>query len=1494
MSLYDSIINYGKQETGNYKGSSKKEILSQINKTRKPTQKEVQREVEQQLQGMMDSWANKNKKKKKNVVQKVADYIGSGKALNDAVDLSKKEIRMIVDPKYRNDVAKKAANSAAVGSSQVAKGTVKTLENWYDTLNQWDFAVNEGAARKLGITSEEEYQKKKQDLENKVKQDWTGDLWKYGFGWDEDNENFLKQNSYVTGENTAGQLLESVGQQVPAMIIGNAGMNYMTGGKAIEATKNAYQSLKALKGAEKAKAIAGNVGKAAMINAGSNAEIFARSYGAATEEALQQGATLEQASKYGVLNAMTEIGTEWLTSGIPGVEESTGLLSNGASKLLDKTTGKIKKEPLRQITRNILEFTGGMAGEGLEEALSEFISPYIKNATYTSGEKVNLNNILTSFLMGAASAGILDFGGKLGGKLEAKTTNINQNETQQANQLADNQVQEIQQAVEQGQTTPQEGTEAVEQVKERLNQVAQESLNNTYQETPQNRIVEQETTQDNINPLQQQNDAQNAIKEVQNKAIENQSNAFNFGKNENVVQKNIKQQNDIEDTKNNQVEQQPTQTNTETQAKQTNIPETKTEPVKSVDITGDKGKQYFMDSGADEKVAQILSEKPKQKTNKLENAKDVAGQTYRLIVSKGGEVERIAQITKRPDVKYKYDKAMRYQAEANQHIGKSQTDLNYKPYKNFKNADGETVSMSLNDIRKDAKQHNISEQTLNEYLAHNLNVGRYMEDKPVFGKNVTKDDSLNRIAEIEKEHPEIKRIAKNVWTYEQNELKNTYESGRISEELYNKLSKNEHYVRIQRNIEKGGNNNAVLDKNGKIKINQGIQKATGGNQDILPILETIAQRTVENTRANRINESVKELASAMSMGSEDNSISAIDNEESFGVNPDLFKQNDDGTYTMTFFNNGVATVVPINKAIYDAYTTNKAISAFENAKATKTITKPGRVASSMFRTLTTDKNPMFMLTNAFKDIGDAPFNSKYTKEFAKAYTSTQALREVIGDGGYNKLYNRAGGESDSYFTEGEFKDKTQSKAGKALETLLTPIEKGNQWVEKTPRMAEFIATIKANGYDVNSDGEMFLKDSNKAKGRSAESVLDEALYNAAEVTTNFKRGGDLSKMLNRNGATFLNASIQGFDKQVRNFKDAATGDKKKIIALLTKALIFGIAPTALNDAMNDDDEEYQNTQDYIKDNYYIFKGKDGEYNIRIPKGRAMSVIGSAYRRTKDYVKGDKDAYKGFAKFASGQVAPNNPFENNILSPIFAVKNNKSWAGNKIVSESMEKRPAAEQYNEKTDEFSKWLGKKINVSPMKINYLIDQYTGGVGDVVLPTITPKATSKTSNPLLQPFISKFTYDPVYQQKNVGDFYDEMNKAETKKSSLKATKDDKVKYSYLYSQNQKMAELKKKQSEIQNDKSLSNKEKYEQAREIQKEINKLAKDSVKNSNNIKDHKYYAIIGDNTYRLTKDSEGNDVWSKDAYAESHKKSAKKKGMALYDYYKQQYEKKKNK
>lgn len=402
--------------------------------------------------------------------------------------------------------------------------------------------------------------------------------------------------------------------------------------------------------------------------------------------------------------------------------------------------------------------------------------------------------------------------------------------------------------------------------------------------------------------------------------------------------------------------------------------------------------------------------------------------------------------------------------------------------------------------------------------------------------------------------------------------------------------------------------------------------------------------------------------------------------------------------------------------------------------------------------------------------------------------------------------------------------------------------------------------------------------------------VDQAMYNAAEITTNFKRGGDWTKAANRNGVTFLNASVQGFSKQIRNFTDIQ--NPRQAAQLLGKIVVLGIAPGLINDAMWDDDDEYKDLQDYQKDNYYLFKGKDGKW-IRIPKGRAISVFQSAARRTKYALKGDEKAFDGFVDFAKNQVAPNSPFENNIFAPLSQVSNNKSWSGNKIISDSLSKRPTEEQYNEKTDEISKWIGKQVKdapipenfKSPLAINYLIDQYSGVIGDVGLPMITPRSSSDTSNPIKAAAKDKFSFDAANSSKSVGNFYDKKDEIEKQKNSIKATPIDKAKNSYMTSRSMELSELYKKQKDIQNS-NLSKEEKYNQSKEIQKQINKFAKETIENVDNIEKEEYYIKIGDSYYkRVIKNGE-------ETYVKDTSKKRPTEEYALYDYFRDKYYKSK--
>lgn len=820
----------------------------------------------------------------------------------------------------------------------------------------------------------------------------------------------------------------------------------------------------------------------------------------------------------------------------------------------------------------------------------------------------------------------------------------------------------------------------------------------------------------------------------------------------------------------------------------------------------------------------ILDETP-QREEKT-GIKDVWHEAKRRIVDKGEEIKRIARKTKNYTLYHKYDRIGVARGESQHQIGKAQTDLNGVSYKNFTDSNGNKVSMSLDKIWKDANKSGISNSVLQEYLVNYLNLDRLSQGVEQF-ENIPAYESEETINRIEKQYPQIKRIANNVWQYNRNNLQRMVDAGLVSKEAQQRYNEETpHYVRIQRNVNKGSN--GILDDHGNLKINNQIKQVKGSSQDIIPLKESMAQYVMDTTTAIRKNMFGQELANTLNIG-ENSDIEALDN--NLTVNPDLLTSDGKGNYTFTVYQDGVAKTIPIDKGVYDALNTRQ-MSKLEKANMKYGLGK----ASQIQRALLTDKNPLFLATNFFKDIGDAPLNSKYgMTRFYGNYA--KALADMSTRGKYTQLYESLGGNQNSYFNNGEFTEQSKNKVSKVAGKILSPIEKGNEFVERAPRLTEFITTIKANGYTVNENGELVPR-KGKKPSKSVDQVLNEAMYNAAEVTTNFKRGGDWAKVANRNGATFLNASIQGFDKQIRNFTEIR--NPKQAVRLLSKIVVLGIVPGLINDAMYDDDDEYKDLPEYVKDSYYLFKGNDGKW-IRIPKGRAISIFQSASRRGKNLSEGKKDAFKGFISQSANQVAPNNPFEDNVISPWINVARNKSWNGSNIESDYMQSLPESERYDAKTDEFSKWLGKTFNISPKKVNYILDQYTGVIGDIGLPALTNYAEGDEDSLLgklvTNPIKSKFTTDSTLNNKTVGEYYDMLDEIEKNGNSMKATPLDKAKSRYVYKFGDAasaLSDLYREQREIQNDSLMLDSEKYEKNKEKQREIIATMKetmDAIKNA---------------------------------------------------------------
>ena len=828
----------------------------------------------------------------------------------------------------------------------------------------------------------------------------------------------------------------------------------------------------------------------------------------------------------------------------------------------------------------------------------------------------------------------------------------------------------------------------------------------------------------------------------------------------------------------------------------------------------------------DEKVAKILEERPitsEDKDSKLKKLLTIK------ILDKGYYVDKLARQTKNNQLSSTYDYMLQANGIAQQNIGNERFNPKTQQY------EGKGLYKIFEPIENSGELQDFS-----EYMYHKHNIDRmrldstYGEDnKPIFGDTVTSDVSQEIVTNYEKTNPEFKEWAQEIYDYNNFLLDVLVDYGVITAEdkaYYNKKYPN--YVPTIRATDKTKTQMEIMGK--KASINVPIKKAKGGNQDIIPLKEAMALRTMQTMNSALRNNFGNELYKTIGVEVDQSNINL---DEVVGDNIDvddfLTKSTKEKPATLTIFKDGQKTTFDISDEIYESL----APSQRYKLKIFNTI-------SRIRRGLLTEYNPAFMLTNPIKDIQDGSINSKHPTLFLK--NIPEAIKQIQTKGEYYKQYIANGGSYETYFNYGDGYNKLPTKRAKFdPRKILDKISNINQSIEMTPRLAEFISSIEAGD------------------------TIETAMYNAQEITTNFKRGGNWTKNLDANGVTFLNASVQGMVKQIRNIQEAKAQGIKGVTNLAVKWSIAGLTPYILSQLLWGDDDDYEELSDYVKNNYYLlWKNNDGTF-IRIPKGRVTSVIQNLFEQPLDALKGEKIDIPEFLDLLQTQVLPSNPNENNIFSPLIDVATNKTWYGGDLVPQRLQNLPSAEQYDESTDAISIWIGQKTGISPIKINYILDQYSGAIGDIILPTLTLEAENDSNSflsVLSSPLKSKFTTDSVMNNQNISDLYDLDDELTKKSKSANATSEDKLKSKYINSIQTEMNLLSKEQREIQNDRTLTNNEKYKQVKEIQKEINKLAKEGINNYNDVEVYEDYGRVAGIEYYLNSKNEWTKVSDKEVEA----------------------------
>ncbi len=744
-------------------------------------------------------------------------------------------------------------------------------------------------------------------------------------------------------------------------------------------------------------------------------------------------------------------------------------------------------------------------------------------------------------------------------------------------------------------------------------------------------------------------------------------------------------------------------------------------------------------------------------------------------------------------------------------------------------------------------------------LLRNINKADAIKDKPVFSFDVTADVSQERARRAVQEHPEFEQYRQQVRTYIDNLMQYRVDSGLMTQADADYLKRL--YPNYVPTMRKGGEQTGTGRDRNAVRIGRTVGRAEGGTADLVPLHEALGRQTMKVVREGSKNRFGQRLLDDFVRVGENSPAAryvqeAHEYEHEFTPDTldDMSREQLTKDKTLTVFKDGKLWELTVDDTMFDAL---KALSP--DAAESNAVTRTIRTANNLFKALVTGYNPTFTIRNTVRDLQTAGLYTRDAVAFARNYP--KALAEIKNNGEYWQMYKALGGSFSSVF---DYNTGTVKEPKGRTAKLMAKIEALNMAMEQAPRLAEFMGVVE--------------------KGGTSTENLADALYAAADVTVNFGRSGTLGKVLNANYVPFLNPGIQGFDKLIRRVTETKGG--REWAKLAVRAVALGVAPTLLNSLLYHDDDEWDDLRDSDKDTNYLFKLGNGTW-LKIPKGRELSLLGITADRIGDVIRGDDVDLIATINTMGNQVAPANPLTSNIASALFEAQlfdpssPGRTWYGGDIENQRLQSYAPGQRYDSSTDIFSKAVGGALGISPKKLNYVLDQYSGVVGDFLLPLLTPQAERGM-------FSKAFTVDAVTSNRLSGDFYDESDALTYAKNGGDETAA--VVSRFWSKQQSACSDLYKQIREVEAS-DLSDREKRQKTRELKALVNGIQKNAMAVEDTyraaVEKNLQKGMDTDDAYRTAnKDCFGAEyalqVYSKDVYEKA--KNAKSNGVSYDDYY----------
>ena len=473
---------------------------------------------------------------------------------------------------------------------------------------------------------------------------------------------------------------------------------------------------------------------------------------------------------------------------------------------------------------------------------------------------------------------------------------------------------------------------------------------------------------------------------------------------------------------------------------------------------------------------------------------------------------------------------------------------------------------------------------------------------------------------------------------------------------------------------------------------------------------------------------------------------------------------------------------------------DKTLFAALEAMKPETIGPVARFIAKMNRKFTsfvTTMNPAFNIaSNPARDFQTAMMTQDSISEFGGLLAEVARNTKPF----WNEMFTGSGSDQTmrEYFALGGWGEGVSGNTDAVFDS-----SKDTQTVQKL-KQAKRKAGEAWEGF---SGGiEQYLRANEYVLSRKAGMSAEEALFRAANITTDFSRGGVWSKKINR-VVPFFNAGLQGLTKEYRYLTglDRKAGQSrvetaaKRLTHFALASIVLGSLEALAGTGFDPDDKEakeaYSRLSTYQKNNSYcIYIGNGKFFTVRKP--RELGILTSLTARlVEEELYDNENALYDFAGYSMDQLLPKivdslylvpggmgstdggNQFFGTAVnslgwigSPLGAILN-IDYRGNPIVPANLEGVEAWQQYNDKTSKLAQAAGKALGWSPMKIDYALKSL--GFVQTVQQNLFPVNRSQAANPLSLEGLSTtlgFTKDSVYSQDITNRFYDARSAITTK----------------------------------------------------------------------------------------------------------------------------------